>query len=52
MAPLRSKNRLGRRRFTIIGIGGYALYKLGKAIAKKLNSSNAEQDIIEMEQPV
>jgi hypothetical protein len=32
---------------TIIGIGGYALYKLGKAIAKKLNSSNAEQDIID-----
>lgn len=32
---------------TIIGIGGYALYKLGKAIAKKLNSNNAEQDIID-----
>jgi hypothetical protein len=32
---------------TIIGIGGYALYRIGKAISKKLNGSNAEQDIID-----
>ena len=31
---------------TIIGIGGYALYRIGKAISKKLNGSNAEQDCI------
>jgi hypothetical protein len=30
---------------TIIGIGAYALYKLGSAIYKKLNLSNADQDI-------
>jgi len=32
---------------TIIGIGGYSLYRIGKAISKKLNGSNAEQDIID-----
>ena len=32
---------------TSIGIGGYALYRIGKAISKKLNGSNAEQDIID-----
>lgn len=30
---------------TIIGIGGYALYKLGSALAKKLTLSNADADI-------
>jgi hypothetical protein len=32
---------------TILGIGGYALYKLGAAIAKKLTLSNANKDIID-----
>lgn len=32
---------------TIIGIGGYALYKLGSAIYKKLNLDNANKDIID-----
>jgi hypothetical protein len=32
---------------TIIGIGGYALYKLGAAIAKRLTLDNANKDIID-----
>jgi len=32
---------------TIIGIGAYALYKLGSAIAKKLTLDNANKDIID-----
>jgi hypothetical protein len=32
---------------TIIGIGGYALYKLGSALAKKLTLDNANKDIID-----
>jgi hypothetical protein len=30
---------------TIIGLGGYALYKLGSALAKKLTIANADADI-------
>jgi hypothetical protein len=30
---------------TIIGLGGYALYKLGTALAKKLTLANADKDI-------
>jgi len=30
---------------TIIGLGGYALYKLGSALAKKLTLANADADI-------
>ncbi len=30
---------------TIIGLGGYALYKLGSALAKKLTLNNADKDI-------
>lgn len=32
---------------TIIGIGAYALYKIGSSIAKKLTLDNANKDIIE-----
>jgi hypothetical protein len=32
---------------TIIGLGGYALYKLGAAIAKRLTLDNANKDIID-----
>jgi hypothetical protein len=32
---------------TIIGLGGYALYRIGKAIAERLDLSNAEKDILD-----
>lgn len=32
---------------TILGIGGYFLYRIGSALADKLNLSNAEKDILD-----